>query len=58
MNKYDFAKEAIYNALWELCEYDDAVYQAACNGNGREAIMDELVNIAARLNGMSQSIKR
>lgn len=54
MNKYDYAKEEIYNALWELCEHDDDIYQNACSGLGAEEIMDEVAALAAKLDGLSQ----
>lgn len=57
MNKYDRAKEEIYNALWELCEEDDDVYQNACSGLGAEDIMDEAAALAAKLDDLSQKEK-
>lgn len=58
MNKYDRAKEEIYNALWELCEEDDDVYQNACSGLGKESIMDEVAALAAKLDDLSQKFER
>lgn len=58
MNKYDCAKECVYNALWELCEYDDDVYQNACSGLCKEEIMDEVINLAAKLDSLSQKYDR
>ena len=58
MNKYDMAKEEVYNALWELCEHDDDIYQNACSGLGAEHIMDEVANLAAKLDDMSQEYER
>ena len=57
MNKYDRAKEEIYNALWELCEYDEDVYQNACSGLCKESIMEDLVDLAAKLSDLSQEVK-
>lgn len=57
MNKYDYAKEEIYNALWELCEHDDETYQNACSGLGKEKIMDEVAALAAKLDDLSQKEK-
>jgi len=54
MNKYDCAKECVYNALWELCEYDDDVYQNACSGLCKEEIMDDVISLAAKLDDLSQ----
>ena len=58
MNKYDCAKECVYNALWELCEYDNDVYQNACSGLCKEEIMDEVINLAAKLDDLSQRYNR
>lgn len=58
MNKYDRAKEEIYNALWELCEEDDEVYQNACSGLGKESIMDEVSSLAAKLDDLSQKFEQ
>jgi len=57
MNKYDRAKEEVYNALWELCEEDDDVYQNACSGLGIEDIMDEVAALAAKLDDLSQEFE-
>ena len=57
MNKYDLAKEHIYDAVWELCEHDDDVYQNTCSGLPNEEIADTLCAIAAMLDGMSQRYK-
>lgn len=56
MNRFDLAKEQIYNALWELCGCDEEVYQNACSGLGAEEIMDEVRALAAKLDGMSQRL--
>ena len=58
MNKYDYAKEEIYNAIWELCGRDDDVYQNACSGLPNEEMVDTLCAIAAKLDGMSQRYER
>ena len=58
MNRYDKAKEEIYNALWELCEEDEEVYQNACSGLGAEEIMDEVSALAAKLDDLSQRFER
>ena len=58
MNKYDCAREEVYNAIWELCECDDEVYQNACSGLPKEEIVDKLLDIAAELDGMSQKYER
>ena len=57
-NKYSRAKERVYDALWELCEYDDDVYQNACSGLGRESVMEDLFDVAAKLDAMSQYLER
>ena len=58
MNRFDRAKEEIYNALWELCEEDEETYQNACSGLGAEAIMEEVAALAAKLDDMSQDFER
>ena len=58
MNRFDRAKEEIYNALWELCEEDEETYQNACSGLGAEKIMEEVAALAAKLDDMSQDFER
>lgn len=58
VNRYDRAKEEIYNALWELCEEDEETYQNACSGLGAEEIMDEVAALAAKLDDLSQEHER
>lgn len=54
MNKYEEAKEELYNALWILCEEQEAVYEQACMGNYSEPIMKEIHNLAIKLSGIAQ----
>ena len=58
MNRFDCAKECVYNALWELCEYDDDVYQNACSGLCKENIMEAVIDLAAKLDDLSQEHER
>lgn len=58
VNRFDLAKEEIYNALWELCEEDEETYQNACSGLGAEPIMEEVSSLAAKLDDMSQEFER
>ena len=54
MNKYDEAKEQLYNALWILCNEQDDVYEKACMGNYPEAIMEEIHKLAIKLSDTAQ----
>lgn len=56
MNKYDYAKEEVYNALWALCDYDDETYHRVCSGECVEPIMQDVINLAVKLSNLSQDI--
>ena len=57
MNKYQRAKEAVYDALWELCEYDDYTYRDACSGWCQESIMEDIIKLAVKLDNLSQETR-
>jgi hypothetical protein len=54
MNKYESAKEELYNALWILCGEQDDVYEQVCMGNYPELIMEEIHKLAIKLSDMAQ----
>lgn len=54
MNKYEEAKEQLYNALWILCGEQEKTYEQACMGNYSEPIMEEIHNLAIKLSSMGQ----
>lgn len=55
MNKYEEAKEDLYNALWNLCDCKEETYAAACMGEYPEPIAAEIHNLAIKLSNLSQA---
>lgn len=54
LNKYEEAKESLYNALWELCGCDDEKYTRACMGEYPEPIAKEVHELAVKLSALAQ----
>jgi hypothetical protein len=57
MNKYENAKEAIYSALWEICDCQEETYTAACMGEYPEQIAEEIHRLAVKLSNLAQQTK-
>lgn len=54
MNKYEEAKEQLYNALWILCGEQESTYTEVCMGSYPEPIMEEIHKLAIKLAGLAQ----
>lgn len=55
MNKYEEAKEALYSALWELCDCDTEKYTAACMGTEYpEPVAKDIHALAVKLSALAQ----
>ena len=53
-NRYEEAKEELYNALWILCGEHENSYEEVCMGKYPEPIMAEIHKLAVKLSDLAQ----
>lgn len=56
VNKYDYAKEALYDAIFELCDADEDVFTRVCSESNYWpiAIIKDIQDLAIRLSALSE----
>ena len=57
VNKYDYAKEALYDAIFELCDTDEEVFARVCSESNYcpITIIKDIQDLAIRLSVLSES---